>query len=287
MMDRLQKLVAKIDAFQQAHPWAAFPYAVVKKYGDDGASNQGALITYYAFLALFPLLFAVTASLQLLLRNNPHLQVSVLAHIDSYFPLLGSQLQGNIRNVGKTGLALVAAIAVAVYGAHGAADAVRQTLDKMWGVPKSQRAGFPKNTIKSLVMIGVGGTTLLVAAFLSSYATSLGHGPIFKIVPTLMSFMLLIASLFVMLHIGLSIKIKVKALWFSAVLAAGGLQLLQTFGGYFMTHELHTLHGAYGAFSVTLALLFWIYLQVEVLLYAFEIGIVRAHKLWPRKLIGN
>ena len=43
------------DRLQRKHGALGFPYAVVKKYGDDEGGRQAALITYYGFLRRFPL----------------------------------------------------------------------------------------------------------------------------------------------------------------------------------------------------------------------------------------
>jgi hypothetical protein len=53
-LDGLNGLVNRIivwaDRLQRKHDVLGFPYAVVKKYGDDGGGRQAALITYYGFL---------------------------------------------------------------------------------------------------------------------------------------------------------------------------------------------------------------------------------------------
>lgn len=288
-MNFVQSAVKRLDAFQQEHAWAAFPYGVVKKYGDDNASYHGAAISYYAFLALFPLVFALEAAMKLTLRGDAHLQNKLLSGINQYFPLLGHELQSNIStNVGKTSLALGASVVVAVIGARGVADAVRRALDEFWHVATVHRAGFPKGALKSLGMIVLGGGVLMLAAALSSYATSLGHSGAFKLLATLISLVLIIVGIFVILALGASGKHAPKrALLLSAVIAGVGMQILQTFGGYLITHELKNLSTPYGAFSVALALLFWIYLQVEVLLYAIEAGVVHERRLWPRSIVGN
>jgi hypothetical protein len=60
-MDRLKRLVQAADDFQQRHRWLAFPVAVVKKYGEDQGGHRAALLAYYGFFSLFPLLLvAVT-----------------------------------------------------------------------------------------------------------------------------------------------------------------------------------------------------------------------------------
>ena len=286
----IQRIVSRFDSFQQKHAWLGFPLAVVKKYGDDTAGNHGAIITYFAFLALFPLLFALNAALQLLFRHSPHLQATILKDVDSFFPLLGSELQHNIKvtNVGKTSLTLLASALLALYGARGVADATRGTLDHLWGVPKARRAGFPLNMLKSLSMIVVGGAMVIGSAVLSNFATSLGHSIEFKIFSTLVSLTLLVVSLFVLMRIGISARDEAgTSLVWSALFAGVGLQILQTYGGYLMTHELKRLNTPYGAFSVALALLFWLYLQAEVVLYAIEASVVHHRRLWPRAIVGE
>src|ERR1039458_889564 len=58
-MNAVKKLIAALDRLQQSRPWLAFPIAVWKKFGDDQAGNLAALIAYYGFASLFPLLLAV------------------------------------------------------------------------------------------------------------------------------------------------------------------------------------------------------------------------------------
>ena len=53
-------LAQSLDRFQQRHPSAGFPLAVVYKYVDDQGSYLAALMAYYGFLSLFPLLLLLT-----------------------------------------------------------------------------------------------------------------------------------------------------------------------------------------------------------------------------------
>jgi uncharacterized BrkB/YihY/UPF0761 family membrane protein len=56
------------------HGVLGFPYAVVKKYGDDAGGRQAALITYYGFLSIFPLLLLGVAVLSRVLADHPDLR---------------------------------------------------------------------------------------------------------------------------------------------------------------------------------------------------------------------
>ena len=51
-------MLDKLDALQRRYKVTAFLYGVVKKFGDDRGGNLAALVTYYGFLSIFPLLLA-------------------------------------------------------------------------------------------------------------------------------------------------------------------------------------------------------------------------------------
>ena len=61
-MEGLDRSVRRIDRAQQRRPALAFAIAVVRKFGDDQGGHLAALVAYYAFLSLFPLLAAASTS---------------------------------------------------------------------------------------------------------------------------------------------------------------------------------------------------------------------------------
>ncbi len=65
----------------------------LRKFGDDQAGNLVALLTYFAFLATFPLLLALTTILALVLRSSPALQRdlvnSAFRRVSQYRPKTG------------------------------------------------------------------------------------------------------------------------------------------------------------------------------------------------------
>ena len=66
--------VDRVDAFQRAHPVLGFPLAVVYKFFDDHGGYLAAIITYYAFIAIFPLLLIASSVLGFLLQGNEQLK---------------------------------------------------------------------------------------------------------------------------------------------------------------------------------------------------------------------
>src|SRR6202041_2637236 len=94
------------------------PVAVWSKFKDDRAGNLAALIAYYAFAALFPLLLVLVTVLNIVLRNDPSLRDSLLNSALSQYPVIGPQIKSNLGSIGASGLPLVIGIVFLVLGAR-------------------------------------------------------------------------------------------------------------------------------------------------------------------------
>ena len=71
-------LVDRFDAFQRRHPVIGFPLGVIYKFFDDSGGYLAALITYYAFVSLFPLLLLLATVLSWVLSSRPDLQEEII-----------------------------------------------------------------------------------------------------------------------------------------------------------------------------------------------------------------
>ena len=77
----VNRVIAWADRLQRRHGVLGFPYAVVKKFGDDEGGREAALITYYGFLSIFPLLLLGVAVLSRVLADHPDLRQRLIAEI--------------------------------------------------------------------------------------------------------------------------------------------------------------------------------------------------------------
>jgi inner membrane protein YhjD len=285
--NRIDTVTASVDRLQQQHHALSFVCAVIKKYNDDSAGQRAALLTYYGFLALFPLLLVATSIADFIAEHNAHVRIRLLNGVTSYFPVGGSELQQNIHSGNRTGLALIVGLLFALYGARGIANALRNTLDSAWGTPRSKRSAFPTSTLKNLALMFGAGLGLLITTALSSYATAaLGRSFIFRLVPIAISGVLLYLLCMYIFLIGPAQRRPRRDLRIGAVTVVVGLLILQTIGGYLITHQLHNTSGLYGQFALVLAILSWLYLLAQVFTYAVEVNVVHAYRLWPRSLSG-
>ncbi|HEX8762969.1 MAG TPA: YhjD/YihY/BrkB family envelope integrity protein [Candidatus Saccharimonadales bacterium] len=287
-MNSIQKLLTRVDSFQQRHPVLAFPLAVIKKFGDDQAGYQAALITYYGFLSLFPLFMVALSLLPLVAGNNPELQQSIIGGALDYFPLFGDDLRRNIVAYRAHGAALIVGLLFAFYGARGIANVLQDVSNAIWQVPKNKRPGFPLNLLRSMGIIVVGGTGLVITTVsLGFVAAQTGWGVAGKVLLAVAALVLNTLVFWLIARLATVNRIATRSLLVGAVTAACFWLLLQLAGTTLLIHQLKGASALYGTFAVVLGLLFWLYMQAELYVYALEINVVKSKKLWPRKLFDS
>jgi membrane protein len=290
-----QRAIRAADELQQRHAWLAFPIAVWKKFGDDQAGNLAALIAYSALVAIFPLLLVLVTVLDIVLKDNPDLKQKVLNALDKY-PVIGL-LENSIGRLSQTGIALVIGLVGTFIGALGVANSMQNALNSAWEIPFARRPGFPWSWLRSAALIIVIGTGLIATTVLSGFAAAtgkrlgdaVGAGSVLdgvgaSVLGFAVSLVLNFGLIWLGFRLGTAKEITWRQLWLGAAISAVIWQILQTFGGYFISHQLAHASPLYGTFAVVLGLIAWLYLQAQLTLYAIEINVVRAYRLWPRSL---
>jgi membrane protein len=286
-MNRAEKTVRAIDRLQQRVPWLAFPVAVWKKFGDDQAGNLAALLAYYAFASLFPLLLVFVTVLDMVLRDFPSLRTDLLNSAFGQFPVIGDQLR-HVHTLHETGAALVVGLLLTFLGARGVAGAAQNALNTVWAVPYSRRPGFPWNQLRSIGLIVVVGLGLVITSTLSTLAAGSAQsliGPAAHVGAVIVSLVLNVCLFWFGFRLATARAITTRELFLGAALSGVIWQILQVFGGYIVGHQVAHASAIGGVFAVVLGLLAWLYLQAQCTLYALEASVVKARRLWPRSLV--
>ncbi len=116
--------------------------AVLKRFDDDQASQMGALIAYYGFFSLFPLLLVFVTVLGFVLEGNPSAQESVLHSTLSQFPIIGTQLQSNVHSLKGSVPALAIGLLAATLAGLGITGATQSAFNNVWQIPRKRQLGF-------------------------------------------------------------------------------------------------------------------------------------------------
>ena len=286
-MSMVTRTARSLDMRQQGNPWLAVPVAVAKKFGDDQAGNLAALIAYYAFVAIFPLLLVLVTVLDIVLKNHPALRQSLLKSALAQYPVIGSTIVQNISPLHRTGLALVVGLLAALFGARGLATATLNALNSVWEIPIARRPRSPWSLVRSIGLILLPGLGLIGTTVLSVMASGAGRvltGVGVSVTAFLGCLVLNIGVFWLAFRLGTVSDISSRQLLPGAIISAAVWQILQAFGGYFVSHQLAHASALYGIFAIVLGLLAWLYLQAELTLYAVEFNVVRAYRLWPRSI---
>jgi membrane protein len=282
---KLAELMHKADRLQQRNRVLSAAVATYKKFSDDQAGNLAALIAYYAFASLFPLLLVAVTVIDLIASHDAAARDKLTSALGSY-PVIGPQLEKSVSHgLTGTGFALVIGIVLTLYGARGVATAMQNAMDTVWGVPQFRRPKMPWSLLRSLGLIAVIGPGQLATTALSSVAGGADHlpGVLSRIGAILIALVLNIVLFWLGFRLATSREIATRDLRLSAILAAVSWQVLQVLGGYFLAHQART-NSAYGTFGVVLGLLTWFYLEAQITLYVVELTVVRSRRLAPRSL---
>jgi uncharacterized BrkB/YihY/UPF0761 family membrane protein len=124
-----RRVVERLDAYQQRHRWVGLPLAVVYKFIDDQGTYLAALITYYGFVSLFPLLLLLVTILGFALRGDPGLQQQILHSALRDFPIIGDQIGQNIHSLHGSVPAVVIGVVGSLYGGLGVTQAGQHALE--------------------------------------------------------------------------------------------------------------------------------------------------------------
>jgi membrane protein len=284
----IDKLMDRLDAFQRAHRWTAFPFGVVKKFGDDQAGNLAALVAYYTFFSLFPLLLVFTTVLGLALESQPELRDDLLDSALTQFPVIGDQIRENVGGLPGSGVALVVGVLVALWAGLGATTAMQNALNAVWEVPLRRRPNFVMTRLRSLAMLFVVGGGIGVLTFVGGLVRNLGQVPLVGGVLSLVITAALGVALFLLaFHLLTDEPVGWRDLLPGAVVAATSWAILQSIGAAYVSRQVEGASSTSGVFAVVLGLLSWLFVQAQLTVLAAEVNVVRREHLWPRSLTGR
>lgn len=282
-----RNLIAAVDAFQRRHPILGLPIALIYKFLDDQGAYLAALITYYGFVSLFPLLLLLSSILGFALENNPQLQGQIMDSAFRQIPVIGgqvqrSQLQGNA-------IAIVIGAVGATYGALGVAQAMQNAMNAAWYVPRNSRPNPVLARARSAALLGLVAVFIVVTTLLSQWQpppwAASGNEQALAAWTTGAAMVITWGLFMVISRFGTTYRVRVRQALPGSILGVFAWQALQGVGTEFVSRYVAGASDTNGVFAVVLGLLAWIYLAAVVFVLCTQLNVVLALGLYPRALL--
>jgi YihY family inner membrane protein len=284
-MNPIERAIRRVDAVQQRHKASAFVFGIIKKYGDDNGGVLTANLAHSGFVSLFPLLLVMVTVLGLVSSSDPTLRREALNAVAKQVPLIGQQLASNVHELRRSSvIGLVIGLLALIWGSSGLAQAGLFTMAQVWNLPGPERPGYVQRLGRAGLFLGVLGLSVIVTTLLTGLGSYGHNGAGIAVLSEVLAAAANIGMYFIGFRVLTPKSVPTRKLVPGA--AAGGVAwtVLEALGTLLVHQFLHS-SSVYGVFGTVLGLLAWIYLGVEISVYAAEINVVLARRLWPRSIV--
>ena len=276
--------IRTFDRYQQEHKGWAIPMAVIKKFGDDQAGNLAALVAYYAFFSIFPLLLVFTTILGFILQGDSDLYNKVTNGVLAQLPVIGTQLHAHALS-GKVS-ALVIGLLTSLWAGLGVTQAAQNALDKVWAVPFKDRPNFLHSRLRGLLLLMCLGVMFVASAVVTGIVTTVLSGPLVKVGGYAITVAVNFSLYMLAFRFLTSATVPTRCLWLGAAVGGLFLTVMQLVGSIYVKHVVSHASNTYGTFATVIGLLVWLHLIAQLTLYSAELNVVVMRRLYPRSLLG-
>lgn len=275
------KAAARWQAAQDRWTWLRHVLSAWELLGRNNGSQYAAAITYFSFLALFPLLLLAVSVTGFILHTHPAAEADLFAHITDKVPgEFGTTLKNSLQTAidQRTGVGIVGLVGVLLTGL-GWIGNLRSAIDGVWGRPPAKR-GFVKTKISNLLVLAGLGLGIVVSLGLTVVGTALTDQ-----ILSAVGLDDLPGSTFVLKILGIAIAVAGDSIIFwwllvklpqadvdravavrGALLASVGFEILKIVGTFTIAHTANSPTA--GPFAGVIAVLVWIQLVARWMLFS-------------------
>ncbi len=168
----------------------------------------------------------------------------------------------------------------------GITGATQNAFNRIWAVPFRSRPNFIFVRLRGLATLAALAAMSIISTISAGFVGSASHGAPAVVAGVLVAFVFNLALFMTAFKILTAVDLEWRELLPGVIVAAVFWQGLQHLGGFYVDHVLKRTSPLYGLFAVVLGLLAWLYIGAQLTMFAAEINVVRARRLWPRSLFG-
>lgn len=278
--------------------WPAVVARVLQRatmnFVEDRCTHMAAAISYFALFALFPITLLAVAIFGVVLRNQG-VQADVLEAIVEALPIEATSIEDSLRAVADLGPALtIVSLLGAVWTVGTLASAVSRSVNVVFDVDRSRPILHGKLVDYSLVPVA-GGLLLasftLTAAWRVAQASAYGRlGGSFGwlwdagalAIPAALSFLTFLFIYWLLPNR----RIMLRYIWPGALVAAIGIEVAKNGFALYLAN-IADYDVVYGSLGGVIALLFWVYVSSNILLFGAQVAAEVPHVLFEEPRHGH
>jgi membrane protein len=274
----------KLDAAQKRSRAGSIAMATVKKFSEDSTTNLAAMVAFWAFFSIFPLLMVLVAVLGYVLPASE--KAGVLDKVAEMFPLLSAK---DVAHLTGAWWALLVGGVSALWSGIGAVRTMQTALNSVWEVPYHKRPHLREQILRSLAILATIGVGLVLTTLISGYVTSsandIGIGVGGRIAGYVISILLDIGLFIAAFRMLTERPVSLRDVLPGALLSGIVFFVLQELSAFIIARHLHSAQSTYGHFATVITFLWWFYLQAIVTLLGAQLNVVLKERLYPRSLV--
>jgi membrane protein len=274
--------LARADRWQQAHRAPAITVATVKKFRAERSGNLAALLAFWAFFSIFPLMLVAATLLGWLLPNN--VSNGVLRTIHGYVPLIDF----SYRSISGSWWALVVGLVTAFWAATRVTRTARVAFDSVWRVPEAEHAGVVEQTLSGLMALALIGVALVFSVLTTGFVSGTSHQLDIDALALVGGYAIAVVIDVIVFVIAFRVltsqNVSTRDVLPGALVAGVGFWVLQLLSSVIISRYLQNAQKTYGNFATVITLLWWFYLTGILTLLGAQLNVVMRERIWPRSL---
>jgi len=279
------EVLQKLDRWQKRRRSSAVAFATIKKFSEDSSSNLAAMVAFWAFFSIFPLLLVLVTLLGWFLpAGDKH---DVLSNVAAAFPLLSSNTVGGLTGAWWP---LVLGILTSLWSGIGVVGTLQFALNSTWEVPRSERPGMLNRILRSLFVLSTVGAGFVATTLISSFVTSASTGVHLALAGRIGGYafsVLLDVGLVVVTFRMLTVRdVGTRDVLPGAVVTGVAFWVLQEVSALIISRYLKNAQSTYGHFATVITILWWFYLEALITMLGAQLNVVLKRRLYPRSLVG-
>jgi YihY family inner membrane protein len=276
-------VLQRLDRAQKRNTTLSVAVATFKKFSDDKSANFAAMIAFWAFFSVFPLLLVLVTLLAIFLPASD--KDSVLGHVAQLFPLLNPKTISGLSGAWWT---IVLGLATALWSGSGVVRTAQYAFNSVWGTPPDQQPGLVKQVTRSisvLATIGLGLVlTTLLSGLVASSASGVNLGAVGRVGGYLLSLALDIGIFVAAFRILTERDVTTRDVLPGALLSGTAFFALEALSTLIISRYLKNAQSTYGQFATVITILWWFYLQSMITLLGAQLNVVLKEHSYPRSL---